>query len=185
MKSFVFPLLLAVSVAACQSVVPLDRATIFYDRVNFTEKLQQDIGPIGEPILQHGRCSLHLSTPGANVTTDYRFCTYALTEKRLFVQEWDIAHTKYTPVITVEFANLVSVDLASFFSRSKQVKLLEPQRLVAISVSIDDGGYIDGEATEFIFNTVKAQGIPSTGNDRRVNTPPAPAPIMIPIIIPR
>jgi hypothetical protein len=186
MRIFVLPLLLAVSLAACQSV-PLDRATIFYDRATFTEQLQQDIGPIGEPILQHGRCGLHLATPGANVTTNYRFCTYALTEKRLFVQEWDIPNTKYTPVTTVEFAKLVSVDLASFALSSKQVKLLEPQRLVAISASIDDGGRIDGEATEIIFNTVKAQGIPSTGNTKRVNTPPAPAPasVMIPIFIPR
>jgi hypothetical protein len=179
-----FSLLLILSAAACHTTIPIDRATVFYDRATFTETVQQDTGQIEDPILQHGRCDVYLSTPDANVTTNHKFCIYALTEKHLFVQEWDLSTAKYIPFLTIDFAKLLSVDWAFYF-RSKQVKFLEPQRLIGFSAVIDGGGYIDGEATETIFKTVKAQGIPSTGNDRLLRSPPAPMPIMIPIVIPR
>lgn len=172
------------SVAACQTTVPYDRATVYYERNTFPQKLQQDTGLLEAPILQHGRCQLYLGTPDATRTTNMRFCTYALTERFLLVQEWDIANTKYTQFMRVDFSRLASVDLASFI-RSKQVKMLEPQRLIAISAIIDDGGYIDGEATEKIFQAVKAQNVPSTGNDKLLMLPPAAAPVIIPIIAPR
>ena len=65
-----FTLLAVFLAAGCQTgeVIPLDRATIFYDRATFPDKLQQDTGVLSEPILQHGRCTLHLATPGATTT---------------------------------------------------------------------------------------------------------------------
>jgi len=188
MNRLFLSLLAVFFVAGCQTLedVPLDRATIFYDRATFPEKLQQDTGTLDEPILQHGRCTLYLATPGATVTTNFRFCIYALTEKHLLIQGWDAANTKYIPIMNVDLTKLTSVDLASFI-RIKQVKLLEPQRQTGISAIIDNGGYIDQEATEQLFETIKARGIPSTGDSKLMRAPPAPssAPMMIPIVIPR
>jgi len=182
---WLLPCLLAcVFATGCQTVVPLDRATVFYDRAAFPEKFQQDTGVIDEPILQHGRCHLHLATPEATITTNARFCTYVMTKHYLLIQEWDIANTKYTQFMRVDFSRLTSVDLASFV-RMKQVKLREPQRLTAISAVIDEGGYVDGEATERMFQMLKAQGIPTTGDNKLLTTPAVnTAPTMIPIIIP-
>ena len=184
-----FLTLLAVFLAVgCQTreVIPLDRATVFYDRATFPDKLQQDTNAPDEPILQHGRCILHLATPGATTTTNVRFCTYALTKKHLLVQEWNAASTQYTAFMSVDLTRLTSVDLA-FSGRAKQVKLLEPQRLTGISAIIDTGGRIDPEATEQLFQTIKARGIASTGDNILMRFPPmaSPAPIMIPIIVPR
>jgi len=188
MTRFFYTLLAVFLVAGCQTreVISLDRATVFYDRASFPEKLQQDTNAPDEPILQHGRCQLLLATPGATTATNLRFCTYALTEKHLLVQEWNAATTQYTPFMSVDLTKLTSVDLA-FFGRPKQVKLLEPQRLTGISAIIDNGGRIDPEATEQLFQTIKARGIPSTGDNKLMRAPPAPrpAPMMIPIVIPR
>ena len=183
---WLFPCLLAcVFVTGCQTPTPLDRASVFYDRATFPAKLQQDTGTPDAPILQHGRCELHLATPGATRSTGGIFCTYALTEKTLLVQQWDIANTRYTPFMRVDFAQLASVDLA-FFGASKQVKMLEPQRLSGISAIIDGGGRHDGEATERIFQAIKAQGVPTTGDNKILMAPAAnTAPMMIPIVIPR
>ena len=65
-----FTLLAVFLAAGCQTgeVIPLDRATIFYDRATFPDKLQQDTGVLSEPILQHGRCQLLLATPDATTT---------------------------------------------------------------------------------------------------------------------
>ncbi|MDR2187205.1 MAG: hypothetical protein LBE62_04010 [Azonexus sp.] len=181
MKNFFLCLLVCLFATGCQTT-SLDKATIFYERATFPDKLQRDTGIINEPIVQHGRCSLYLGTPSATHTTNFRFCTYALTEQFLLIQEWDIANAKYTQFMRIDFAQLTSVDLASFI-RSKQVKMRETQRLVGISAIIDEGGYIDGDATERIFQAIKAQGIPSVGDDKLLSSPPAAAPAMI--IIPR
>jgi hypothetical protein len=170
MKPFLLCLMACFFMTGCQTVDPLDRAMVFYERDTFPEKLQQDTGAINEPILQHGRCNLYLATPGATVTADIRFCTYALTEKYLLVQEWDAANTQYTPFTRVDLDQVISVDWASF-SRNKQVKLLESQRLIGISAVIDNGGRIDGKATKEMFETIKEQGIPSTGDNMPLTAP--------------
>lgn len=183
MNRFFLCLLVCFFITGCQTV-PLDRATVFYERATFPEKLQKDTGALSEPILQHGRCQLYLGTPDATRTTNVRFCTYALTEKSLLIQEWNMVNTKYVQFMDIHFSRLTSVDLASFL-RTKQVKMLEPQRLIGIGAVIDEGGYGDGEATERIFQVIKAQGIPSKGDDKLLTAPPAPAPVAVPVFIPR
>jgi len=164
--------------SGCRTFVPPDRATIHYDRNTFPEKLQQDIGVLDEPILQHGRCTLYQANPDTTIATDVRFCTYALTENALLVQEWDIGNTKYTRFLSVNLAQLTSVDLAfsPMLLHLKQVKLLEPQRLIAISAVIDKGGSTDVEATEKMFQMIKARGIPLTGDNRLLRMPPGSGP---------
>lgn len=193
MKHFCLCLLAGLFVMGCRTapserVLPPDAATIFYERATFPEKLQQDTGVPRESILAHGRCRLYLATPGATITTNYRFCTYALMEKRLLIQEWDVASAKYTQFMDVDFAQVVSVDLA-FHRRNSQVKIVEPQRLTGISAIIDEGWHNDAEATEKMFLAIQAQGIPSTGDKRVLREPavfvPTPVPIMVPIIVPR
>ncbi|MCL2635820.1 MAG: hypothetical protein FWD50_04215 [Betaproteobacteria bacterium] len=187
MKQIYLCLLVIFFVSGCSTTTPLSKATVFYERATFPEKLQQDTGVLNEPILQHGRCNLWLATPGANVTTNFRFCTYALAGKRLLVQEWDAVYIKYKQLMAVDLAQMSSVDLASrrgLFASDKQVKLLESQRLIGIAAIIDDGGWVDEESTEKMFQTIKALGIPSTGNTELLKTPSV-APATIPIIIPR
>jgi len=185
MKQFCLCLMVCLFMVGCQTVTPQDRATIFYERATFPEKLQQDTGTLKEPILQHGRCNLYLGTPGATTNTNFRFCTYALTENHLLVQEWDVVNMKYKQLMDIDLARLTSVDLAVYF-RTKQVKLLETQRLVGITAIIDEGGLVDGESTEKMFQTIKARGIPSTGDNQLLRGVSSPAPVMMtPIIIPR
>ena len=188
MNRLFFTLLAVFLAAGCQLFEndSFVKAKVFYDRATFQDKLQQDTGAPEEPILQHGRCNLFLATPGATVTSNFRFCTYALTEKHLLIQEWDAVNVKYTPFMSVDLTKLTSVDLA-LSGRNRQVKLLEPQRLTGITVTTDGGGLIDTEANEQMFQTIKARGIPSTGDNIFMRAPPAPrsAPMMIPIIVPR
>ncbi|MDR1853548.1 MAG: hypothetical protein LBR05_01400 [Azoarcus sp.] len=166
----------------CNTTIPLDRATIFYDRNTYVKQIQRDIGPIDEPILQHGRCTLHLAAPGANVTTNYRFCTYALSAERLYIQQWDAAKLLYSNFVTFEFSRFTSVDLASF-GRTRQIKMTEPQRVAGFSAVVDEGAWIDGKATEAAFQIIKAQGIGSAGDGKLLGIPPAPAPVVIPVIV--
>ena len=92
---------------------------------------------------------VQIATPGANLAPN-TFCTFALTKDQLFVQSWDASTLRYNNILTIELAQLKAIDLASFL-RTKQIKLQEKQRLVAFSAIIDDGGYIDGAATESIY----------------------------------
>jgi hypothetical protein len=43
------------------------------------------------------------------------------------------------------------------FRRTKQLQLAEERRQIALSASIDGGGYIDAEATERLFDAIKAK----------------------------
>jgi uncharacterized protein YchJ len=196
MKQIALCLLVSLFVMGCHTTprerpVPLDVSTVFYDRDTFPEKLQQDTEVPQESILEHGRCNLYLATPGATSTTDFRYCTYALTEKNLLIQVWNPAIAQYKQLMDIEFAQLTSADLA-VRRQVRQVKMVDPQRLVSFSAIIDEGAYIDTEATERVFLAVQAQGIPPSGDNRIVTTPPnydgyyyGPVPVMIPIIIPR
>lgn len=70
------------------NTTPYDRATVYYDRAQFPDQIVKDYPTLTDPILQHGRCSLIIATPGSNTGT-YYFCTYALTANGLYVQGWD------------------------------------------------------------------------------------------------
>ncbi len=177
----ILPLALALALSGCNTT-SIDKATIYYDRSDYSAQVPKDIPAITEPILQHGRCVVQIATPGANLAPN-TFCTFALTKDQLFVQSWDASTLRYNNILTIELAQLKAIDLASFL-RTKQIKLQEKQRLVAFSAIIDDGGYIDGAATESIYQRIQSRGIVSSGNDDLVKTP-APPTTFIPIIIPR
>lgn len=176
------PLALALALSGCNTTTSIDKATIYYDRSDYPVHVVRDLPEITDPILQHGRCVVQIATPGANLAPN-TFCTFALTKDQLFVQSWDSSKLKYNNILTIEFTQLKTVDLASFVTM-KQIKLEEKQRLVAFSVIVDDGGYIDGAATKNIYQRLQTRGIASSGNDDVMKTP-APPTTFIPIIIPR
>ena len=136
---------------------PLDRATIYYDRAQFTTQVSKDFPDIKGPILQHGRCSLLISTPGST-TGAYHFCTFALTQEEIYVQSWDASALKYTELLRINLSTLSKVALDSYF-RTNQVQLIEGRRQSALSVMIDDGGYHDTAATERVYETIKKGGV--------------------------
>src|SRR3546814_15014260 len=74
-----------------------DLATIYYDRTQFPAQLVKDYPGLNSPILQHGRCSLIVSTPGSNTGT-YYFCTYALTANDLYVDRKSVVQGKSVSV---------------------------------------------------------------------------------------
>lgn len=73
----------------------------------------------GQPILQHGRCSVVLSTPGST-TGDCRFCVFALTADALHVEAWSAASLKYEEIVRVDLPRARSVALETFL-RNAQV----------------------------------------------------------------
>lgn len=139
------------------NTTPLDRATIYYDRAQFTTQVSKDFPDIKGPILQHGRCSLLVSTPGST-TGAYHFCTFALTQEEIYVQGWDASALKYTELLRINLSTLSKVALDSYF-RTNQVQLIEGRRQSALSVMIDDGGYHDTAATERVYETIKKGGV--------------------------
>lgn len=162
---------------------PLDRAAIYYDRAQFTTQVSKDFPDIKGPILQHGRCSLLISTPGST-TGAYHFCTFALTQEEIYVQSWDASALKYTELLRINLSTLSKVALDSYF-RTNQVQLIEGRRQSALSVMIDDGGYHDTAATERVYETIKKGGVNVVKSDGMMMPPAPPTPIFVPIVVPR
>ena len=183
MRSISFWLLLGFAALSGCKTTPYDKATIYYDRGQFPEQLIKDYPMLSSPILQHGRCSLIISTPGSNTGT-YYFCTYALTANGLYVQGWDAKTLKYVEIVHVDLSELKKISFYSFF-RTSQLQLIEDRRLMALSVSIDEGGYIDSAATERLFQAIKQTGVPVVESKGMINPPAPPAPMIIPIVLPR
>lgn len=177
-----FLLLLSVLLSGCNTT-PYDKATIYYDRAQFPAQLVQDFPAVSNPILQHGRCSLIVATPGSN-TGSYHFCTYALTANGLYVQGWDAKALKYVEIVQVDLSKLKNISIASFL-RANQLQLTEDRRQLALSASIDEGGYGESAATERLFESIKNRGVLVVKSDGMMNPPAAPSPMIIPIVIPK
>ncbi|SDA94854.1 hypothetical protein SAMN03159443_05341 [Pseudomonas sp. NFACC15-1] len=175
-------LVMTLLLSACNTT-PYDKATIYYDRIQFPTQLVKDYPELTGPILQHGRCSVIISTPGSSTGT-YYFCTYALTANDLYVQGWDAKALKYVEIAHVELSALRKVALHTFF-RTSQLQLTEDRRQLALSASIDEGGYIDSAATERLFDAIKNKGVPVVKSEGMINPPAPPSPMIIPIVIPK
>ncbi|MCQ6260223.1 hypothetical protein [Pseudomonas sp. Q11] len=168
--------------SACNTT-PYDKATIYYDRTQFPAQLVKDYPGLSSPVLQHGRCSLIVSTPGSNTGT-YYFCTYALTANDLYVQGWDAKALKYVEIAHVDISALKNIALHTIF-RTSQLQMTEERRQLALSASIDEGGYIDSAATKELFEAIKRKGVPVVKSEGMINPPAPPSPMIIPIIIPK
>lgn len=175
-----FLLGLTILLSACNTT-PYDKATIYYDRQQFVTQLKRDYPELTDPVLQHGRCSLIVSTPGSNSGT-YYFCTYALTSSALYMQGWDAKELKYVEIAHVDVTALKKISLHTFF-RTNQLQMTEERRQLALSATIDEGGYIDTGATERLFEAIKGKGVPVVKSTGLVQPPAAPAPMFIPIVI--
>lgn len=184
MRSFSLWLLvgLAVLLSGCNTT-PYDKATIYYDRAQFPAQIVKDYPTLSDPILQHGRCSLIISTPGSNIGT-YYFCTYALTADGLYVQGWDAKALKYVEIVHVDLSTLKKISIYSFL-RTNQLQLTQERRQMALSASIDEGGYVDTEATERLFEAIKGKGVLVVKSEGMISPPAPPTPMIIPIIIPK
>ncbi|UZE21561.1 hypothetical protein LOY67_16050 [Pseudomonas sp. B21-056] len=184
MRHFYSSLLLSTTMllSACNTT-PYDKATIYYDRTQFPSQLVKDYPELTDPILQHGRCSLVVSTPGSNTGT-YYFCTYALNSKGLYMQGWDAKAMKYVEIAHVDLTALKEISLYTFV-RTKQLQLTEERRQLALSASIDEGGYVDGAATESLFESIKRKGVPVVESQGMINPPAPPSPMIIPVVVPR
>lgn len=178
----VFFAIVMVILCGCNTT-PYDRATIYYDRSQFESQVAKDIPIVGEAVLQHGRCSVLISTPGSK-TGEYNFCVFALTKSSLYVLGWNPTALKYVEIIRVDLSNVSKVALDSYF-RTYQVQLIESRRLTALSVVIDEGGYNDTNSTVRIFETLKGHGIKVVKGDGMVMPPAPPVPLVIPVVIPR
>lgn len=184
MRSFGSWLLLglAVLLSGCNTT-PYDKATIYYDRAQFPAQIVKDYPALNDPILQHGRCSLIISTPGSNTGT-YYFCTYALTANGLYVQGWDAKALKYVEIVHVDLSTLKKISIYSFL-RTNQLQLTEERRQMALSATIDEGGYVDTAATEHLFEAIRSKGILVVKSEGMISPPAPPTPMIIPIIIPK
>lgn len=177
-----FSLVLALLLSGCNTT-PYDKATIYYDRTQFPAQLVKDNPALTDIILQHGRCSLIISTPGSNTGT-YHFCTYALTANDLYVEGWDAKALKYVEIAHVDLSALRNMALYTFF-RTSQLQLTEDRRQLGLSASIDEGGYIDSSATERLFEAIKNKGVAVVKSEGMINPPAPPSPMIVPVIIPR
>ncbi|WP_415759578.1 hypothetical protein [Pseudomonas sp. LT1P18] len=173
---------LAALLSGCNTT-PYDKATIYYDRAQFPEQIVKDYPALSDPILQHGRCSLIIATPGSNTGT-YYFCTYALTANGLYVQGWDAKVLKYVEIVHVDLSMLKKISLYSFL-RTNQLQLTEERRQIALSESIDEGGYVDTAATERLFETIKRKGVLVVKSEGMMSPPALATPMIIPIIVPK
>ncbi|ALI06012.1 MULTISPECIES: hypothetical protein [Pseudomonas] len=171
---------LAMLLSACNTT-PYGKATIYYDREQFPAQLVKDFPELTDPILQHGRCSLIISTPGSN-TGAYYFCTYALTANTLYIQEWDAKALKYVEIVHVGISKFQKVALHTFF-RTKQLQLTEERRQLALSVTTDGGEFINGAATESLFEAIKSKGVPVADSEGLINSPRSASPVVIPVFI--
>lgn len=179
---FCFALGLVSLLVGCNTT-PRDKATIYYDRAQFASQVIKDYPDIKGPILQHGRCTLLVATPGSTTGT-YSFCTFALTQDQLYVQGWDAKDLKYIELLRVDLESPNKVAFDSYF-RSNQVQLIEPRRQSALSVVIDEGGYNDTAATERVYETIKKRGLAVVKSEGMMMPPAGPAPMVIPVFIPR
>ncbi len=168
--------------AACNTT-PYDRATVFYERSEFPRHLAKDLGISNLQVSQHGRCSAVLTTPGSNRGT-YYFCTYALTPEALYVMGWNATTLGYQEIATTKVANLKEVAYEKFL-RTSQVQLVESQRVIALSVMIDEGGYHATSESYRLFEALKQMGVREGVSEGMINPPPAPAPMFVPVIVPR
>jgi hypothetical protein len=171
---------LTLLLSAC-STTPYDRATVYYDRALFPDQIVRDYPELTNPILQHGRCSLIIATPGSNTGT-YYFCTYVLTANGLYVQGWNAETLRYEEIVHVDLSVLKKISIYSFLWMN-QIQLTEERRQMALSASIDEGGYVDAAATERLFEAIKSKGVPVVKSEGMMSPPAPPAPMFIPIII--
>lgn len=184
MRVYGFSLVLfaALLLSACNTT-PYDKATIYYDRAQFSAQIAKDHPGLSGPILRHGRCSLIVSTPGSNTGT-YYFCTYALTANDLYIQGWDAKALKYVEIAHVEISALKNIALHTIF-RTSQLQMTEERRQLALSASIDEGGYIDSAATKELFEAIKRKGVPVVKSEGMISPPAGPSPMIIPVVITR
>ncbi|WP_085717257.1 hypothetical protein [Pseudomonas sp. B28(2017)] len=182
MRFYYFGLFLSLAglLSGCNTT-PYDKATVYYDRAQFPEQIVRDYPALTDPILQHGRCSLIVATPGSN-TGAYYFCTFALTTNGLYVQGWDAKTLKYVEIVHVDLSMLKTVSIYSFL-RTNQLQLTEERRQIALSASIDEGGYVDTAATERLFEAIRSKGVLVVKSEGMMNPPAPPAQMFIPIII--
>ncbi|WP_431080262.1 hypothetical protein [Pseudomonas thivervalensis] len=173
-------LCLMVFLSACNTT-PYGRATVYYDRAQFPAQFVNDYPELTDPILQHGRCSLIISTPGSN-TGAYYFCTYALTANGLYMLGWDTKALRYVEIVHVDISKLKKVALHTFF-RTKQLQLTEERRQVALSASTDGGEFINGAATESLFEVIKSKGVPVVKSEGLISSPMSASPMVIPVFI--
>lgn len=182
MRNFLASLAIGIAVAlsGCNTT-PLDRATIYYDRAQFPAQVVKDFPDIKGTIVQHGRCSLIVSTPGST-TGGYHFCTFALTQEQINVFGWDASALKYTEILRIDLSSLDKVAWESYI-RTKQVQLMEQRRQSALTVVIDEGGYNDSAATEQVYETIKKHGVTVVKSEGMMMPPAAPTPMVI--VVPR
>ncbi|MBZ9780232.1 hypothetical protein K9857_01525 [Pseudomonas sp. REP124] len=171
---------LAVTLSGCNTT-PLDRATVYYDRVQFPTEIVKDFPDIKGSIMQHGRCTLIVSTPGSTIG-GYHFCVFALTQEQINVYGWNASALKYTEILRVDLSSLDKVAMDSYF-RTNQVQLIEPRRQSALTVVIDDGGYNDSAATQKVFESIKKHGVTVVKSEGMMMPPAAPTPMVI--VVPR
>jgi len=171
---------LTILLSGCNTT-PYEKATIYYDRAQFSAQIVKDYPTLTDPILQHGRCSLIIATPGSNTGT-YHFCTYALTKNGLYVQEWDAKTLKYVEIVHVDLSMLKTISMCSFL-RTNQLQLTEERRQMALSASVDEGGDVDTAATERLFEAIKSKGVFVVKSEGMMRPPAPPAQMFIPIII--
>jgi hypothetical protein len=171
---------LTMILSACNTT-PYGKATVYYDREKFPAQLVKDFPELTDPILQHGRCSTIISTPGSN-TGAYYLCTYALTANGLYVQEWNAKALRYVEIVHVKISKLQKIALHNFF-RTKQLQLIEERRQIALSVSTDGGEFINGTATESLFEAIKSKGVPVVKSEGLISSPRSASPVVIPVFI--
>ncbi|MBN3810081.1 hypothetical protein [Paraburkholderia sp. Ac-20347] len=180
-----YKLAAALSVAAtltgCQVGIPYDKQTIYYDRPSFVESVTHDDPAITGQIIEHGRCTLLIGTPGAYMAPQ-DFCVFALTKDTLYVMKWDGKATRYERLTTVNFSDLQTVALARNF-RFRQVQMTEKRRVIAIDGIVDGGAYADADASVKLFETVKAAGVPVITVNRTIEPPAVATVPYVPIFI--
>ncbi|MGY2167138.1 hypothetical protein ACW9IK_17395 [Pseudomonas gingeri] len=175
----IFSILVAVGLlSGCTT--PLDKASVYYDRAGYPAQVVKQVPGVQGPVLQHGRCNVILSTPGSN-TGGLNFCTYALTPDSLAVQGWDARKLEYTEIVHLKWSDLTAVSLKTF-GMTKQVQFIEKQRQTGFSAIIDDGGYIDRDSTEKIFDFVESKGVKVVDSDGLMR-PPQGGAVYVPIIV--
>lgn len=160
----------------------LDKATIYYDRPEFADQIVKQMPEILGPISQHGRCNVILATPGSN-TGSMHFCIFAVTQDALLVLDWNAMSLEYTPIVKLKWSSINAVSLKTF-GLTKQLQFIEKQRQMGFSAIIDDGGYIDREATMNVFNFAESKGVKVIESHGLMKAPQGGA-VFVPIIINR
>ncbi len=97
---------------------------------------------------------------------------------------WNATTLSYQEIATIKLAELKEVAYEKIL-RTSQVQLVEAQRVVALSVMIDEGGYHATNESLLLFESLKQMGAREGISEGMINPPPAPAPIFIPVVVPR